>query len=269
VKVFISWSGDRSKEIAEELRDWLPTIVQSLEPFVSTQDVPPGGRGLNVLASQLQDCSFGILCLTQENKKEPWIHFEAGALSKVLDASRVVPLLLDLKISDLTGPLVQFQATAIEDRDGVFSVIKSLALHSSPPITESRLQRLFDAFWPELETKISRLKRVDMSKPRKEVRSEREILEEILLLSRNTERQLSRSSPPSSRTKQYEVTLTRVGDKKILLIKIIRDHTRIGLKEAKDLVDSAPSIVATDLEIEQANALIEEIESVGAQAEVR
>jgi len=190
-------------------------------------------------------------------------------LSKVLDASRVVPLLLDLKISDLTGPLVQFQATAIEDRDGVFSVIKSLALHSSPPITESRLQRLFDAFWPELETKISRLKRVDMSKPRKEVRSEREILEEILLLSRNTERQLSRSSPPSSRTKQYEVTLTRVGDKKIQLIKIIRDHTRIGLKEAKDLVDSAPSIVATDLEIEQANALIEEIESVGAQAEVR
>jgi len=191
VKIFISWSGDRSKAIAEELRDWLPTIVQSLEPFMSTQDVPVGGRGLNVLASQLQECSFGILCLTQENKQGQWIHFEAGALSKVIDASRVVPLLLDLKVSDLTGPLVQFQAIAIEDRDGVFALIKALADQSSPPITESRLQRLFGAFWPELEAKVSQLRVAGASKPKQEGRSEREILEEILLLSRNTERQMS------------------------------------------------------------------------------
>ena len=192
MKIFISWSGDRSKAIAEELRDWLPTIVQSLEPFISTQDVPAGARGLNVLASQLQDCSFGIICLTQENKEGKWIHFEAGALSKAIDASRVVPLLLDLKVSDLTGPLVQFQAIAIEDRDGVFSLIKALAEQSSPPIAESRLQRLFDAFWPQLETKISQLKVAAASEPKQDARSEREILEEILLLSRNTERQMSR-----------------------------------------------------------------------------
>jgi hypothetical protein len=192
MKVFISWSGDRSKAIAEELRDWLPTVVQSLEPFISTQDVPVGGRGLNVLASQLQDCSFGILCLTQENKQGPWIHFEAGALSKVIEASRVVPLLLDLKISDLTGPLVQFQAIAIDDRDAVFALIKALADQSSPPIAEIRLQRLFDAFWPELEAEVSQVKAAAGSKSKKEARSEREILEEILLLSRNTERQMSR-----------------------------------------------------------------------------
>ncbi len=192
MKVFISWSGDRSRAIAEELRDWLPTIVQSLEPFISTQDVPVGGRGLNVLASELQDCSFGILCLTQENKQGQWIHFEAGALSKVIEASRVVPLLLDLKISDLTGPLVQFQAIAIEDRDGVFALIKALAEQSSPPIAESRLQRLFNAFWPQLEEKVSQLKVAAASEPKQDARSEREILEEILLLSRNAERQMSR-----------------------------------------------------------------------------
>ena len=191
MKVFISWSGGRSKAIAEELRDWLPTIVQSIEPFISTRDVPVGGRGLNVLASELQDCSFGILCLTQENKQGQWIHFEAGALSKVIEASRVVPLLLDLKISDLTGPLVQFQAIAIEDRDGVFALIKALAEQSLPPIPEGRLQRLFDMFWPELEAKVSQLKDAAASEPKQDARSEREILEEILLLSRNTERQMS------------------------------------------------------------------------------
>lgn len=192
MKVFISWSGDRSKAIAEELRDWLPIIVQSLEPFISTQDVPIGGRGLNVLASQLQDCSFGILCLTQENKQGQWIHFEAGALSKVIEASRVVPLLLDMKISDLTGPLVQFQAIAIEDREGVFALIKALAEQSLPPIAESRIRRLFDAFWPELEAKVSQLKDATTSELKQDVRSEREILEEILLISRSTERQVTR-----------------------------------------------------------------------------
>lgn len=192
-KVFISWSGARSKAIAEELRDWLPTVVQSIEPFISTQDVPVGGRGLSVLASELQDCSFGILCLTEENKQEPWIHFEAGALSKVIEASRVVPLLFDLKITDLTGPLIQFQAIAIEDRDGVFALIKALSEQSSPPVTGSRLQRLFDMFWPELEAKVSQLKVAIEGEPRRDVRSEREILEEILLLSRNTERQISGS----------------------------------------------------------------------------
>jgi ribosomal protein L7/L12 len=267
MKVFISWSGDRSKAIAEELRDWLPTIVQSLEPFVSTQDVPPGGRGLNVLASQLQDCSFGILCLTQENKQEPWIHFEAGALSKVIDVSRVVPLLLDLKVSDLTGPLVQFQAIPIEERSGVFSLIRALADESSPPLTESRLQRLFDAFWPELETKVSLLKQVSGSKPRQEARSEREILEEILLLSRNTERQLSRGSLATS-TITYDVILTDVGDKKIHVIKVIRDHTNIGLKEAKDLIDSAPSRLPTGMDREEAYAFLQALVGAGAQAEI-
>ena len=196
MKVFISWSGDRSKAIAEELRDWLPTIVQSIEPFISTQDVPVGGRGLSVLASELQDCSFGILCLTQENKDGRWIHFEAGALSKVIEASRVVPLLLDLKVSDLTGPLVQFQAIAIEDRAGVFALIKALAGQSSPPIADSRLQRLFDVFWPQLEAKVSQLKVAAASEPKQDARSEREILEEILLLSRNAERQMSRVITP-------------------------------------------------------------------------
>jgi hypothetical protein len=229
-KVFISWSGDRSKAIAEELRDWLPTVVQSIEPFISTQDVPIGGRGLSVLASELQDCSFGILCLTEENKKEPWIHFEAGALSKVIEASRVVPLLFDLKITDLTGPLIQFQAIAIEDRDGVFALIKALSEQSSPPVTGSRLQRLFDMFWPELEAKVSRLKVATEGEPRQDVRSEREILEEILLLSRNTERQISGSltiqaggSALSSR-----ITLSVIRDAWSEILDRVRQDSRVA-----------------------------------------
>ena len=50
------------------------------------------------------------MCVTRENYLTPWINFEAGALSKAFGHARVVPRLLDMPISDLTGPLVQFQA---------------------------------------------------------------------------------------------------------------------------------------------------------------
>jgi TIR domain len=236
MKVFISWSGDRSRAMAEQLRDWLPTIVQSLDPFVSTQDVPVGGRGLNVLASQLQDCSFGILCLTQENKQGPWIHFEAGALSKVIEASRVVPLLLDLKVSDLTGPLVQFQAVSTEDRDGFFTLIKALAEHSSPPITESRLQRLFNAFWPELEAKISELKAAATSGPKQELRSERELLEEVLVLSRSAERLMSRAitaqtgnfTRSARNMRSLELRMVDIEDGWEVIVDAIKRDSRVG-----------------------------------------
>lgn len=76
MKVFISWSGDRAKVIAEELREWLPTVIQSIEPFVSSRDIPLGGRGLQTLANELESCDFGILCLTQANIESPWILFE-------------------------------------------------------------------------------------------------------------------------------------------------------------------------------------------------
>lgn len=73
----------------------------------------------------------------------------------------------------------------------MFALIKALAEQSSPSIAESRLQRLFEKFWPELEEKVSQLKVASVSEPKQDARSEREILEEILLLSRSTERQMS------------------------------------------------------------------------------
>jgi hypothetical protein len=196
MKVFISWSGAKSKLVAEELRNWLPTIVQSAEPFVSTQDIPIGGRGLNVLASELEECSFGILCLTQENKNQPWVIFEAGALSKVIDVSRVVPLLVDLSPSDLTGPLAQFQSIAARDRDDFFSMIKDLAEQSAPPvIAEQRLRLIFEKFWPEFESRLAKVNAASTDESGSEkARTDRSILEELLTLSRRTERELTRVS---------------------------------------------------------------------------
>jgi hypothetical protein len=93
VKVFLSWSGDVSRQVAGLLREWLPLVINEIEPFMSSEDIDKGTRGLNIIASELQDSDHGVVVVTEENFERPWINFEAGALSKVVEGSRVTPLL--------------------------------------------------------------------------------------------------------------------------------------------------------------------------------
>lgn len=86
MKVFISWSGDYSGKIAIALREWLPSVIQSLEqPYVSSEDIAKGSRWNAEVTKELENSCFGIICLTPENLIAPWLHFEAGALSKIID----------------------------------------------------------------------------------------------------------------------------------------------------------------------------------------
>ncbi len=68
---------------------------------------------------------------------------------------------------------------------------------------------------------------------------------------------------------EFAVHLTAVGDKKINVIKVVRELTSLGLKEAKDLVDGAPKVVKEELSKEGAEAMKKKFEAVGAQAEIK
>jgi len=68
---------------------------------------------------------------------------------------------------------------------------------------------------------------------------------------------------------EFDVVLNAAGDKKIQVIKVVRELTSLGLKEAKELVDSAPSKVKEGIPKEEANAAMEKLQEVGAQVEVK
>lgn len=68
---------------------------------------------------------------------------------------------------------------------------------------------------------------------------------------------------------EFTVTLTEVGAKKINVIKVVREVTSLGLKEAKDLVESAPSAVKEAIPKDEAEALQKKFEDVGAKAEIK
>jgi large subunit ribosomal protein L7/L12 len=68
---------------------------------------------------------------------------------------------------------------------------------------------------------------------------------------------------------EFTVMLNAAGDKKIQVIKVVRELTSLGLKEAKDLVDKAPNPVKEGISKEEANTVKAKLEEVGAQVEIK
>ncbi|MFB8139252.1 toll/interleukin-1 receptor domain-containing protein [Streptomyces parvus] len=184
MQIFISWSGDPSKECAEALRDWLPLMNQTIVPFVSSQDISKGERGLAKIASQLQACSFGIVCVTRENQAAPWINFEAGALSRELGESSLIPFLLDMPIKDIAGPLSQFQGTDSSSEDDVWGMVKSINEKCESSVEQDRLRKTFGAFWSELSDNLMRIRSARTSEESVPGRDASDILNELVGLVR-------------------------------------------------------------------------------------
>jgi hypothetical protein len=185
LKVFISWSGVQSKEIAEAIRAWLPSVLQTVKPYFTPNDIDKGNRWSSDIANELDNSAVGVFCITRENLNSPWIMFEAGAISKKVDSSLVCPILFGLGNADITGPLTQFQTTLFTESD-MYSLVSTInKANTDNVLADKVLRNAFDAFWPKLDARIVEL--LADKAPGKEghARDEREILEEILGLSRN------------------------------------------------------------------------------------
>jgi hypothetical protein len=186
MKVFLSWSGESSRRLAAALREWLPTVLQAVEPWMSAEDVDKGARWSAQVAGELAQAKVGILCLTRDNLAAPWLLFEAGALSKALERTFVCPYLLGLRPADLRGPLVQFQAAEANRADTRRLVATLNAALGASALSERRLDRAFATWWPELEKSLAAL---PPARPARPARAERDLLEEVLALVRELARE--------------------------------------------------------------------------------
>lgn len=184
-KIFISWSGEISKALAEAVRDWIPKVLQTVKPYFTPDDIEKGSRWAKEISNELATSQFGIICLTQDNQHSPWILFEAGALSKNLEESKVCPILFNFDATELKGPLASFQATKF-NKDDIKKLLESINNSCSETKLEQKsLDETFEMWWPQLEKSIETIlsRSSSVSKPKK--RSDRDILEEILELARS------------------------------------------------------------------------------------
>jgi hypothetical protein len=118
MKVFISWGGKLSQAVARALHDFLPQILQNLDPWFSTVDIYSGDRWANEIGAKLEECGVGIFVVTADNITRPWLNFEAGAVAKSVTKGKPMPVLFDVKDTEVVGPLSQFQMKSAT-RDGI------------------------------------------------------------------------------------------------------------------------------------------------------
>jgi hypothetical protein len=188
MKVFICWSGERSRLLAEAMRQWLPSVIQAVEPFMS-EFIEKGKSWPNDLDAKLHEANVGLICLTRENLEEPWLQFEAGALYMHLSQEHVCPYVLDLSPSEIPWPLARFQATKAvkEDTKKFLDTINKTLGESA--LDTLRLTQAFEMWWPKLEEKISAAQKSPiLSAPVK--REPGDILEELVSLVRSQSRQI-------------------------------------------------------------------------------
>ncbi|TFD50472.1 TIR domain-containing protein [Cryobacterium frigoriphilum] len=159
MKVFISWSGDKSRKVAEALSEWIPDVIQEVDCFFSSETIRAGQQWLQVINAQLAETSFGILCVTADNQEARWLNFEAGALAKKIDDdTRVVPLTFDFQPSSLEYPIRQFNGVN-SSRDGILGMMKSISETAKGPRNDAAFDRAFAKWWPELEAKFKEIER--------------------------------------------------------------------------------------------------------------
>lgn len=187
--IFISWSGDRGKEIAKALYDWLPCVINAVKPWMSETDIEGGARWAKAIADRLANTKIGVICLTPENLNAPWILFEAGALSKTLDDdTRVIPYIVDLQKTDITGPLAQFQAKSADQSDTKSLVQTINKAMGTDRIRDEVLNKAFEGLWPQLEQTLKQIRAPE--REARQQRTERDLLEETVSLLRAVERKV-------------------------------------------------------------------------------
>ena len=171
------------------MRNWIPSVIQAVKPYFSPDDIEKGARWYPEISKELEDSKVGIICLTRDNLEAPWILFEAGALAKTFEKSRIIPVLFGLRTADIKAPLSQFQAAVFAKSD-IGKAIKSINTALGEEALESSvLENVYEKWWPDLESQVAKVMKDEEEEDKAELRSDREILEEVLTLARaiNTE----------------------------------------------------------------------------------
>lgn len=153
---FISWSGEQARAKAASLRgligDVLPEVGSRV--FMSDTDIAAGSLWLTSIDSSLDKSSAGVIVVTPENVRNPWLQYEAGALATRVEKKMVIPLLSGIGPSGLAStPLSNFQALEMS-KDSVAKVILSFAAALSVERQEESIRRSFEKWWPDYETSI-------------------------------------------------------------------------------------------------------------------
>jgi hypothetical protein len=241
MKVFISWSGERSRLVAELLNDWIQCVIQAVDPWMSSKDIDRGSLWFSEISDALANTSVGIVCLTKENKDRPWILFESGALAKGLSSNRVCTFLIDLEPTDLQNPLAQFNHTSAT-RNGLLDLVRTINLSLQEQALNSKiLDNVFATYWPQFEHGFKQILERTPAVSVEEKRDSQDILVELLSSVRSMDKRMrvmeDDQDSTSTKLERYSVPIQVVG--------IIEEMRRKGIsdQEIKSRILDSNSVI--------------------------
>lgn len=243
MKLFLSWSGDRSHAMALFFQEWLQCVIQACDPWVSSKDLEQGSVWHTEINSALQGTNIGIICLTKENQNNPWILFEAGALSKGLETNRVIVFLVDIEVGDLSPPLSLFH-TAEPKKESVKGVVKTINNSlKEKQINNNVLDRIFDTYWDQFSNEYKRILETHPSKDdiKKETKGKSgdDILNEILLSTKGLSNRIQALEIAQREDSSYRKSKTRYS--KELFSELKEDMPDLSDKMIDTIIISAAS----------------------------
>ncbi|GFE94400.1 TIR domain-containing protein [Acetobacter persici] len=234
MQVFLSWSGPRSQKVAQLLSDWLPKVIQTLEPWISTRDIQKGSLWSEVIGDQLQGMTTGIICLTKENINRPWILFEAGALAKGLSSNRVCTLLIDLEPSDIAPPLSQFNHTRPSSKEDMLHFLQTLNDRvTGRKLRSDILENALDVHWTCFQDALQKIIKETPDTEKIPDRPKDDIMKEILENTRSLVGRMNRLENTIPRTDKH----LKISNKNNLDEKIILNRARSLRDDGNEIQD--------------------------------
>lgn len=153
----MSWSQRPSKEIAIAIRNWLLSLMDGVDVWVSSEDIPLGDQWRESLREALESSSYAILCITSQNVDSPWIAMEAGAIAmKARNSFRAVPVLFGLDQDDLPSHLSGFQSIAASE-ENLLRLAHEIYEHVNSATDPKVFERRLNSHTSELCIELTRL----------------------------------------------------------------------------------------------------------------
>jgi hypothetical protein len=240
LKVFLSWSGEVSKQVATEFNTFLKVVIQSAKPWMS-EEIPAGAQWFSEIMTELGGAKVGVLFVTNENMHRPWLLFEAGAIANGLGEGKVCAVLIDCKKADIEPPLAQFQLKEL-DYDGVLGVLHTINNALEEPLDDVLLKKAMNAHWPHFRDAVEKIVETQ-APPETERRTQQEMIAELLDTVRGLDQRIRLASGqsdgpvwralfrtlkanPGSHLSRYEVVTPRDN---LRLIRLVDDPSQVAI----------------------------------------
>lgn len=142
MKVFLSWSGIHSRQMANALRDWLPEVLPEIEIWLASDQLVAGSSWLEQVTSNLEQVTAIIACVTDENVQTDWPSLMPD--NKWLAMTDIPPVLMAISsVERALGWGSGFRFVGRADSDGLFNLASTLNLISDDPVSEEVLRERY------------------------------------------------------------------------------------------------------------------------------